>query len=211
MDKTRHGVLIRSENGDDLIEVGAHVLNNLPEFSQAIGNIAAFWSQAEVNLNCLFSVLLNTTPEDAGKQLKKFRTAAKASEGAKEFASTVLSGAQLQSVIAVIDKFDAVRAKRNRIQHDVWAIKGSDLTKIYAVHANDYLKLFNQQIEIVQSKDSDADKADAAIEKANQFVASISNGYTLGELRSIVLDIAETSKELIKIMLGMLEGRVSEN
>src|SRR6185312_11669899 len=141
MHQGKHGLQVFDEMARLLLEVGPHVISESPEFAQKIGVIAASWSQAEVNLNCLFAILLDTTPEDATKELKKHGSAAKATSRARIIAAETLKGAELDSLIEILNRLEDARLKRNRVQHDVWARKAGDNHRLFAVHANDYLDL----------------------------------------------------------------------
>lgn len=98
MEQHKHGLRVVDKTGILLLEVGPHMVRDSPEFAEKIGAIAASWSQAEVNLYCLFAVLLGITPEEAKTELKKYPTAAMATCRAREIAAQSLDGAELASL-----------------------------------------------------------------------------------------------------------------
>lgn len=65
MTQEKHGIQIFDQTGGSVLEIGPHLVRDNSEFAEKIGIIAASWAQAEVNLNCLFAVLLDTTPDEA--------------------------------------------------------------------------------------------------------------------------------------------------
>lgn len=203
----KHGLQVFDEMGASLLEVGPHVVSDSPEFSKKIGSIAASWSQAEVNLNCLFAVLLGTTPEEAATELKKYRSAAKATCRAREIAAESLGGAELVSLNEILDQLDKVRLKRNRVQHDVWARKASDNQQLFAIHSNDYLALATELMAMNDSKD--VDHADLAIEASMAFAANVSNGYSVEDLESIDTEINLVSKSLLNAMFQRIRLRLA--
>lgn len=198
MEQRKHGLRVFDETGVLLLEVGPHVVRDSPEFAEKIGAIAASWSQAEVNLNCLFAVLLGTTPEEAATELKKYPTAAKATCRAREIAAESLEGAELASLTEILDQLDKVRAKRNRVQHDVWARKANDSQKLFAIYSNEYLALATKLMAINGSRDGN--HADLAIDAAMTFAAKVSSGYSVEDLESIDTAINSVSKLLLNAM-----------
>lgn len=209
MQEKNHGIQIFSENGETIVDVGAHVLRDRPEFARLIGQIAAAWSQAEVNLNCLFALLLNTTPEDAAKKIKKHGSAARASEGARQIAEQVLSKNELAQVLAVLDELDAVRLKRNRIQHDVWVRKGSDSLRMYNVHANRYLRYITEMVEVMESQKSQSIIQSEAIQISMDFASEIMDGYSISDLEGIEREIDKLSKSMMQLTFIELQKRIN--
>jgi len=210
MKQGRHGLQIRDETGELLLEVGPYIIKESPRFAEEIGVIAASWAQAEVNLNCFFAILLNTTPEEAAKQLKKYRSASRATDGARKIAADVLTGAELDSVAETLDQLDNARERRNRIQHDVWAKKGGDDLRLFAVHANEYLAFTIELMAAAGLNNADATNADRMINIAVRFAATISNGYTLDDLRSIGLEIDIASRSLLQLMFSRITLRLAK-
>jgi len=208
MHQGKHGLQVFDEMGGPLLEVGPHVVSDSPEFAQKIGVIAASWSQAEVNLNCLFAVLLDTTPEEAAKELKKHGTAAKATSGARKIAAETLKGAELDSLNEVLDQLDSARQQRNRVQHDVWARKAGDSRRVFAIHSNEYLALATKLMTVGESKDGK--DASLAIEVAMAFASKVSNGYTIEGLEEIATVIDSVSKSLLHTMFHRIRLRLAE-
>jgi hypothetical protein len=204
MHQGKHGLQVFDEMARLLLEVGPHVISESPEFAQKIGVIAASWSQAEVNLNCLFAILLDTTPEDATKELKKHGSAAKATSRARIIAAETLKGAELDSLIEILNRFDDARLKRNRVQHDVWARKAGDNHRLFAVHATDYLDLATKTMAVAESD------AGLAIEFAMAFTTEVSNGYSLEDLENIATEIVSVSKSLLNAMFHRIGVRLAE-
>lgn len=209
MKQGKHGLQIRDETGGLLLEVGPHIIKESPRFAEEIGVIAASWAQAEVNLNCLFAILLNTTPEEAAKKIKKYSNAARATDGARKIAADTLAGTELDSVTETLDQLDNARTRRNRIQHDVWAKKGGDDMRMFAVHSNEYLAFTIELMAAAGLKKADATNTDRMINTAMKFAATISNGYTLEDLRNISLEIDIASRSLLQLMFSRITLRLA--
>ncbi len=205
MEQGNHGLKVFDEMGAILLEVGPHVVRDFPEFAKKIGAIAASWSQAEVNLNCIFAVLLGTTPEEAAKELKKYRSAAKATCRAREIAAQSLKGAELASLNEILDQLDEVRLARNRVQHDVWARKFDDSQRLFAIHSDEYLALATELLTMDDSKGGN--NADLAIKASMAFVERVSNGYAIGDLEDIDMAINSVSKSLLEAMFQRIRLR----
>lgn len=208
MDQGKHGLKVFDATGAPLLEVGPHVISESSEFAQKIGLIAASWSQAEVNLNCLFAVLLDTTPEEAAKKLKKHNTAARATGGARKIAAETLSGDELKSLNEIMDRLDRARSQRNRIQHDAWSRKAGESWRIFAIHADDYLTLVTQLMAVAQLRDDKG--ADLAIDVATAFASTVSNGYTIKDLEDIATEIDSVSQSLMHAMFHRTKLRLTE-
>lgn len=202
MDKNKHGLQVFNETGEPILEVGPHVIRDFPEFAQKIGVIAASWSQAEVNLSCLFAVLLDTTPEEAAKELKKHNSAAKATSGARKVAAETLTGGELNSLSGILDRLDNARLQRNRVQHDVWARKAGDSQRLFAIHPNEYLALATKLMA--------ESNAELAIDVATTFAARAQNGYAPKDLDSIARTIDAVSKSLLQAMFHRIRLRLAE-
>lgn len=208
MYQSKHGLQVFNELGEPLLEVGPHVVSDSPEFAQKIGVIAASWSQAEVHLNCLFAVLLNTTPKEAADELKKLSTAVKATLGARKIAAETLMGDELDSLNEILDQLDRARIRRNRVQHDVWARKASDSRRLFAIHSNKYLALVTKLMAVGESKDSK--DASLAIEVAMAFASEVSDGYAIEDLEEIAKAIDSVSKSLLHAMFHRIRPRLAE-
>ncbi|HTN60970.1 MAG TPA: hypothetical protein VL147_05385 [Devosia sp.] len=204
----KHGLQVFDEMGRPLLEVGPHVVSDSSEFAQKIGVIAASWSQAEVNLNCLFAVLLDTTPEEAAKELKKHGTAAKATLEARKIAANTLKGAELDSLSETLDQLDRARQQRNRVQHDVWARKAGDSRRVFAIHSNEYLALTTKLVAVRES--TDGKDASVAIEVAMAFASEVTNGYAIEDLEEIATAIDSVSKSLLHAMFHRIRLRLAE-
>lgn len=200
MNHEKHGLRIKDERGNPILEVGPHIMRSHPKFAEQIGIITAYWAQAEANLNCLFAILLNTAPEQAYQQLKKHRSAASATKGARTLATANLSGAELNSVLEALDQLDEARAQRNRIQHDIWALKGIDFERLFTIHTDKY---FNFVIEMINLSDkSDSTIIEDYITSAMKFAATISDSYTISDLQSIAKKIDDASRLLLNVMFS---------
>ena len=208
MNQVKYGLQVFDEMGVSLLEVGPHVVSDSPKFSQMIGVIAALWSQAEVNLNCLFAVLLNTTPEEAAIELKKHGTAVKATYGARKIATETLKGAELESLKEILDQLDNARLRRNRVQHDVWARKAGDNQRLFAIHSNEYLALATNLMTVAESEGGKG--AGHPIEEARAFVAKVSNGHTVEDLEDIATSINSVSLSLLHAMYHRINLRLAE-
>lgn len=210
MKQDKHGIQIFDEAGASVLEIGPHVVRAAPQFAERIGAIAASWAQAEVNLYCLFAILLDTTPDEAAKHLKKYGTAARATDGARKLAAQCLGGAELTSVTKILDQLDKVRVRRNRVQHDVWAKKGSDDQTMFAVHSDLYLAFTTKLVAINESATHEREKSERAINLANEFAAEISNGYSINHLEDIECELDLLSKSLLTAMLSCVSRRLKD-
>lgn len=205
--RDKYGLKFSDSDGSLLVEVGPHVVREMPQFSEKIGEIAACWAQAEVHLNCLFAVLLDMTPDDAASRLKRYKTAAQAAKGARSIAAEHLEGEELQSVNEILDRMDSVRPRRNRIQHDVWARKGGVEDRLYAVHADQYLGFATRMLELAESSLAEGEKADRIVRLGNEFAGEVSASFTMGELQDLEYELGEVSKGLMTAMFTRLLGR----
>jgi len=201
----KYGLRFANSDGSLLMEVGPHVVKDVTGFSERIGAIAACWAQAEVSLYCLFAVLLNVTPDEAASRLKKYKTAAQATEGARTIAADHLSGEELQRLNEILDRMDLVRARRNRIQHDVWARKGGIDDTLFAVHANQYLD-FATKI-LCTSGLGDSEDFDGIIALVGEFSDSVSVGYTVSELKALESELSDLNKDLMSAMFTRILAR----
>lgn len=206
MSNENHGLQIFEDNGNLLIEVGPYVVDEVQGFGAAVGAVASTWAQAEINLYCLFAVLLNTTPELAETALKKHGTAKKATDEARRIAAENLTGAELQSVTESLDSLDAVRLLRNRVQHDTWALKAGDKNRLYRVHRDQYLAFALKLLDVQRLGGTPA--LDEAISKAISFAGEISEGYSVSELEKIARDIDAVSKLLLEAMFTIRISQV---
>lgn len=207
MKQTEQGLQVWDKKGNLLVEVGPHVIRKAPKFAEKIGVIAASWAHAEVNLNCLFAFLLDTTPEEAAKKLKKYGNAAKATEGARTIAKSKLTGSDLDSVIEVLEAFDKARLQRNRLQHDTWAKKGNESLRMFAVHSKEYLDL---TLYVMASANREAESGpdiEGIISRSMRFAETLEKSYTLDDLQSIAVDIDTVSKDILQLLLSLLMSR----
>ena len=205
MNHEQQGIRSKDERGKPILEVGPHTMRSHPKFAEQIGIITAYWAQAEANLNCLFAILLETTPEQAYQQLKKHRSAASATKGARALATENLSGAELNSVLEALDKLDEARAQRNRVQHDIWALKGVDIERLFTIHTDQY---FNFVIELMTlSEKSESTTIEDYITSAVKFAAAVSNSYTIADLQFIAQEIDIASQLVLKVMFSIRLAR----
>ena len=157
-----------------------------------------------MNLNCLFAILLNTTPEETAQQLKKYGNAAKATARAREIAAGTLTGIELDSVTETLDQLDKARARRNRIQHDVWAKKGGDDIRMFAFQSNEYFAFTTNLLSVTGVEKEDGADADRSIYIAREFAVKISNGYTIEDLQDIALALDSVSKSFLQPMFSQI-------
>lgn len=205
--REKYGLQFFNSDGSLLMEVGPHVVREMPQFSEKIGEIAACWAQAEVHLNCLFAVLLDVTPDDAACRLKRYKTAAQAAEGARAIAADYLAGEELKNVNDILDRLNSIRPRRNRIQHDVWARKGGVEDRLYAVHADQYLEFTTRMLELTESKLSEGEKVDQIIRLDEEFAGKVSASFTVEELEALEYELGEVSKDLMTAMFARLLAR----
>lgn len=205
MNHEKQGLRIKDERGRPILEVGPHTMRSHPKFAEQIGMITAYWAQAEANLNCLFAILLETTPEQAYQQLKKHRSAASATKGARALATENLSGAELNSVLEALDKLDEARAQRNRVQHDIWALKGADIERLFTIHTDQYFKFVTELMTL--SEKSESTTIEDYITSAVKFAATVSNSYTIADLQFIAQEIDIASQLVLKVMFSIRLAR----
>jgi hypothetical protein len=206
----RHGIQIFDQMGVPLLEIGPHLVRENSEFSEKIGMIAASWAQAEVNLNCLFAVLLNTTPDEAANQLKKYKSAARAADGARKLAAECLTGGELESVTRALNQLNLVRLRRNRVQHDVWGKKGDDNQTMFAIHSEQFLAFTTNVIAATDLEIPEDEKSARIINIANEFAATVTEGYTTRDLQEIDQEVNLASKSLMEAMFFRISQRLKE-
>ncbi|MEC4560633.1 hypothetical protein [Pseudomonas inefficax] len=210
MTQEKHGIQIFDEKGCPILEIGPHLVRENSELAEKIGIIAASWAQAEVNLNCLFAVLLDTTPDEAANQLKKYRSAARTADGARKLAAEYLTGAELESVTKALNHLDLVRLRRNRVQHDVWAKKGDDNQTMFAIHSDQYLAFTTNVVAATELAIPEGEKSERVINLANEFAATITKGHTLRDLKEIDQELNLASKSLMEAMFFRISQRLKE-
>lgn len=207
MEDEKFGIIIRDAKGKTVLEVGSHVIKYSPEIARKIGEIAAIWAQTEVNLNCLFAILLNTTPDDAEKQLKKYNNAAKTTIAARELAAKFLQEEELKSVTEILSRLDKARLKRNRVQHDVWAKKGEDTQTLFAIHASQYFNFITNSLSLTESTTPEQEISQQIINLANEFADTTSTGYTANDLTIIEKELNSLCNSLMKAMTFRMSER----
>lgn len=195
-------------NGTLVLDVGPHVVANSPEFAEKIGAIAAAWSQAEVHLNCLFGVLLGTTPEEAARELARYRTASEVTRRVRAVAGEVIQGPDCDSLEMLLSQLDHVRERRNRLQHDIWASKPSEAGRIFAIHAREYLDLAMRLVAVHTTAGTTG--SEEAIERSMAFVEAVSRGYSVAELAELETAIHSVSTALLRTMFRCLGLRVEQ-
>lgn len=205
-----YGLKFFNSDGSLLMEIGPHVVQEIPLFAGKIGEVAAYWAQAEVHLNCLFAVLLNVTPDEAASRLKRYKTAALAAKGARNIAAEYLVGEELQKITEILDKMDLIRLRRNRIQHDVWAKKGGIDDRLFAVHVNQYLDFTTRMLELTESKLPENEKTNRIIELGEEFAAIVTAGYSVGELQELEYELSDLNKSLMSAMFTRLLARKND-
>lgn len=207
MRQEKFGIIIRDKDEKLTLEVGSHVIKYAPEIARKIGEIAAIWAQAEVNLNCLFAVFLNTTPDVAEKQLKKYNNAAKTTIAARELAADRLQDEELESVTETLSRLDQARLKRNRIQHDVWAKKGDDTTTLYTIHSEEYFNFITKLISLSESTTPEIERCEEIINLSEDFAKKDFKKYTVLELSIIEEELYSVSNSLMKAMSFRISER----
>ncbi|MGL4413739.1 hypothetical protein [Roseinatronobacter monicus] len=197
------GIQIFDRDGHLYFETGAHVLASVPGFTAKIGEIAAIWAVAEGHLGCLYANLLETTPQDALDQLGK-PGAKRLTENAKQIAKEKLNGNELAQLLELLEKLDAVRDRRNRVQHDLWSRREGKEEALYSIHVDDYRRLILEVVEHAKSDDK-ALGADQSISAANKYAANASNEYTLdslehlrAEIEAVLVGLSERFSERVK-------------
>lgn len=190
------GIQIFDRDGHLYFETGAHVLASVPGFTAKIGEIAAIWAVAEGHLGCIYANLLETTPQDALDQLGK-RAGSQLTEKAKQIAKEKLNGSELAALLELLENLDAVRDRRNRIQHDLWGRRMGREHALYAIHVDDYRRLILEVVEHAKNADQ-AVGADQSIIAANKYAMNASNEYTLESLEHLRAGIETVSAGLVE-------------
>lgn len=208
MKKEKFGIKINDQEGKPVLEVGSHVIHEAPEFIKKIGAIAVLWAQAEVNLNCLFAALLNTTPDEAKKQLKTYRNAAKVAHAAKELAEGYLEDQEMKSVTEILTRLDESRKKRNRIQHDIWAKKNDNSKTLFIIHSNDFFDFTTRLVALSES--TNPTKFDKIMDLSEAFSKKTCVGYTISDLIDIEQELNILGDLLMKAMLSRLSQRFKD-
>jgi hypothetical protein len=208
MKKEKFGIKINDKEGKPVLEVGSHVIQEAPEFFEKIGMIAVLWAQAEVNLNCLFAALLNTTPENAKKQLKTYRNAANIANAARELAEEHLEDEELKSITETLVRLDKSRKKRNRIQHDIWAKKNDNSKTLFTIHSNEYFEFTTKLVALTESTNST--HFEKIIDLADDFSDKTCIGYTITDLIDIKQELSLLVDLLMKAMLFRLSQRLKD-
>jgi len=103
----KHGVQIRGNCGDLVLEIGAHVLTSRPDHVFLVGEIAAHWAQAETHLGCYLASIIGGTPEDAlikltTKKSGKLLPAADLIEKARELLASIPEKTEIDRALALI-------------------------------------------------------------------------------------------------------------
>ena len=210
MIKETRGIQVFDQAGAPVLEIGPHLVREATQFAEKIGMIAASWAQAEVNLSCLFAVLLDTTPDEAANQLKKYRSAARATDGARKLAAEYLTGAELESVTKALNQLDLVRLRRNRVQHDVWAKKGDDNQTMFAIHSNQYFAFITNLVAATELAIPEGEKSERIINLANEFATTITQGHNIRDLQEIDQELNLASKSLLAAMFFRISQRLKE-
>lgn len=204
----KHGVQVFDKTGAPVLEIGPHLVRETSEFAEKIGMIAASWAQAEVNLNCLFATLLDTTPDEAENQLKKYKSTVSATNGARKLAAEYLIGAELDFVTKAFNQLDLVRLRRNRVQHDVWAKKGDDNQTMFAIHSNQYFAFITNLVAATELAIPEGEKSERTLNLANDFAATITQGYNIRDLQVIDQELTLANKSLLAAMFFRISQRL---
>lgn len=200
------GVQGRDEMGRVEWEVGPHVLTSFPGFTEGMGQVAAAWAQAEVLLGCYYALLIETTPEGALALLGRKGAAAVTAEARNE-AENRLTGIELQAVGLALEKMDAVREPRNRLQHDVWVRLNGDDNVVYAMEAKYYVSLIAGTAELPLNKDPNV--AEKSIELGATFIKKASNAFSLESVQALRDNIIELTGVLMRLYLARLRMRLT--
>ncbi|MGF6171237.1 hypothetical protein M2426_004869 [Pseudomonas moraviensis] len=208
MKKEKFGIKINDKEGKPSLEVGPHVIRENPEFFKKIGMIAALWAQAEVNLNCLFAALLNTTPDNARKRLKTYRNAANIANAARELAEEHLKDEELKSITETLARLDKTRQKRNRIQHDIWAKKNDNSEMLFTIHSNEYFEFTTKLLALTEP--AHPTSFEKIMDLADAFSNKTCTGYTIKDLTDIEQELSLLGDLLMKAMLYRLSQRLKD-
>ncbi len=193
------GLQILNSDGKLAFETGAHVLSYVPGFREKIGEVAATWAVAEGHLGCCYAGLLGLEPSAALKKLGK-QGAGQLINNAKKVAEAKLAGDELATLLDLLDELDHAGKQRNRVQHDLWSRRVGDDLVLYAVHVDNYRRLF---LEVMNNREGDAQGAAAerSIAVAEQYAADASNAFTVENLEELREEIELVSQGLVGWLL----------
>lgn len=200
--KMNHGIRINNPDGSLLFECGAHLISRRPEIARKLGEIAAYWAQAEGILAFLYGKILDMDPNDARQTLRRMG-AYRLKEEVESHAPHNLSGADLSSVLTLTARFDGARVIRNRTQHDVWGIKGSDANGVYAVLSEDYMHF---ALHATQLSGATRVSPSAIIAFSEQFAALQVNRHDEESLERLRSEIEGLCHEIFAVGLKLGRG-----
>lgn len=207
MSNANYGLQVNNADGSNLLDLGAHVIKKEVEFSQIIGAIAASWSQAENNILCLLSVILDISLDEAEQTAKKYNSAEKMIKALRNKSSSMLSGQELNFLNHAINELDEIRSQRNRIQHDVWAKKGSDNSRLYVVHVKEYLAFYVEFSAAIDLYKQDSKAISQCIDIATDFSNSITKSFSIQDLNEILEKIDKASMAIMKSMFKIMSSK----
>jgi len=121
------------------IGVGAHVLNNRPEFTSAIGKCIVFWSYADNEIANLLGILLETDSEVATEVFLKLRRSASQIEILQTAAKIKLFGEDCEFYNAMIAAYASLEQERNALAHGCFGVASNDDSVVLWISVKDTL------------------------------------------------------------------------
>jgi hypothetical protein len=176
-----------------LLELGPHVVLEVPGFAGKIGEIAAQWAHAEAELSSLLATLMQTSPERTFALLNPYKSAFSTADAANALGKATLQGDDLEKFQEVIADFRSIADQRNKIQHGLWAKKPNEHDCLYRAKAIDFTKYGINLLE-----GSNWQKA------ADDFEELASDKYTIARMNTLVDSIAELSLSIISTKVAYL-------
>jgi len=204
MENEKFGALVRSENGELVLETGAYVVRQVPDFAEHIGKVASEWAQAEAHLSCFFALLMGTKPEDERRRLSQ-KPACQIIEKTRKAVGHTLTDDELKAIGELLERLDTLRDDRNRCQHDLWAKKAGDNVALYAVRAEDYLLLLMG----ISDESAQSQGTSRAIELVDRYVLTAANRFTIERLERLHHEIKDVGNGLAKAFLNRV--RLKQN
>ncbi len=188
---------INSEDGQLLLELGAHVVAEHPKFAAKIGELAAEWAHAEAEMGALLAALMDTAPERTFALLEPYnRSAKRASQAALALAEATLREPALAEVRAIISRFNALATSRDSVQHGLWARKSGGNDRLFRLKALGYTQFMVRFFQLA--------KPEEQIRLATDFAGTLDEGYTVEQLGLISDGIRQVGADIFTMRLNWL-------
>lgn len=180
------GAKFYDKAGKLIIELGAHVLAEHPALAIKIGELAAEWAQAEVELSSALASLMRTTPERTFALLEAYFNASNTAKAARGLAKATLKGQELTNFESIVARFKDLANERNKVEHGLWAKKPGFPDSLFRVQALEYTR-FTIKIHHVENK----------IVLAEDFSSSLGDEYTIERFAKINKKIRNLTSDIV--------------